>query len=384
MRREKPHGHHTMRETSTGKPGILTAACLAAAGFLAMYGVLSGHAASGPPLPLGAILLGAFADRKGRRAGLLLALALISAGSLVAGAGIAAPLHALARAMQGFAAGLILGGIPVSLAEIAPHRRRGLYTACHAAALQCAAIFAALPDRRLTLLAGCCLVPLLLLLRSPATVEPPPLRARPSAREIAASLARNWRILLAASMLAAMTAVSFYLIAVWVPAFGQSVLHLAPREVWIVALCAAISSLVWPLLTGAWSDRAGRRPVLLVFTVLALLTAYPILSWLVWSPSFARLLVAALFLAFLGGGYGGAMTVHVVELMPPEIRASGCSLALSLAIVVFGGATPSISAYLNQATGNLAMPGVWLSLAAGAGLAAALAARRRGPLTAPT
>ena len=119
---------------------------------------------------------------------------------------------------------------------------------------------------------------------------------------------------------------------------------------------------------GAVSDRVGRRPLLILFTVLMLLTAYPAMVWLVGAPSFARLLAVELWLSFLYGSYNGAMVVTLTEIMPPAVRTTGFSLAYSLATAIFGGFTPAIATWLIHATGNKAMPGVWVSFAALCGL----------------
>jgi hypothetical protein len=111
-------------------------------------------------------------------------------------------------------------------------------------------------------------------------------------------------------------------------------------------------------------------------TLLALATAYPMLSWLAAVPSFSRLLAVQLWLSFLFGSYNGAMTVYLTEIMPARVKASGFSLAYSLATAVFGGFTPAICTYLIQATGNRARPGLWLSFAAMLGLTAATLAPR--------
>jgi len=103
-----------------------------------------------------------------------------------------------------------------------------------------------------------------------------------------------------------------------------------------------------------------------------LLTAYPALRWLSGSVSFPNLLIVELWLSFLYGGYNGAMVVHLTEIMPAHVRATGFSLAYSLATALFGGFTPMIATYLIAVTKNTAMPGVWLSCAALVSLAAGL------------
>jgi MFS family permease len=140
----------------------------------------------------------------------------------------------------------------------------------------------------------------------------------------------------------------------------------------IVTLCVGVSNFALLPVMGAVSDRVGRRPMLATFSLLALLTAYPALSWLVTGPSFARLLTVALWFSIIFASYNGSMVVFLTEIMPVKVRASGFSLAYSLATGVFGGFTPAVATYLIHATGNRAMPGVWLSFAALMGLTATL------------
>src|SRR5207253_4112231 len=142
----------------------------------------------------------------------------------------------------------------------------------------------------------------------------------------------------------------------------------------LVTLCVGASNLFWLPVMGSLSDRVGRRPLLLSCTCLMLITAGPAMLWLVHQPSFARLLGVELWLSFLYGSYNGAMVVFLTELMPREVRASGFSLAYSTATAL-GGFTPLICTWLIDRTGNRAMPGVWLSFAAAAGLIAALIIR---------
>jgi len=173
-------------------------------------------------------------------------------------------------------------------------------------------------------------------------------------------------------MVVTITTVSFYMITAYTPTFTNSVLHLAAMDGLIVTLCVGASNLFWLPVMGSLSDRVGRRPLLLGCTVLTLVTAYPAMLWLVRGPSFSRLLIVELWLSFLFGSYNGAMVVFLTEIMPISVRTSGFALAYSLATAVFGGFTPAISTYLIHITGNRAMPGVWLSVAAAFGLVSAL------------
>jgi MHS family citrate/tricarballylate:H+ symporter-like MFS transporter len=137
-----------------------------------------------------------------------------------------------------------------------------------------------------------------------------------------------------------------------------------------VTFCVGLSNFVWLPAMGALSDRIGRWPLLTVFSLLTLLTAYPAMSWLVQAPSFERMLAVELWLSFLYASYNAATIVALTEIMPVEVRTTGFSLAYSLATAIFGGFTPLVSTWLIQTTGDKAAPGLWMSGAAAVGLAA--------------
>jgi MFS family permease len=351
--------------------------------------------------PLGAIVLGAYTDKHGRRAGLILTLGLMSVGIIsiacmpgYATIGLLAPLLVLmGRLLQGFSAGMELGGVSVYLSEIATPGHKGFYVSWQSASQQVAVMFAALvgvilssvvpPQKmqlwgwRVPLLLGCVILPFLFRLRRSLqeTDEFAARKHRPNTQEILHSLTANWKIVIVGTMMATMTTVSFYMITAYTPTFGNSVLHLASIDSLVVTLCIGASNLFWLPVMGTLSDRVGRRPLLVIFTTLMLVTAYPVMLWLVAAPSFSRLLAVELWFSFIFGSYNGAMVVFLTEIMPVTVRTTGFALAYSLATAVFGGFTPAISTYLIHVTGNRAIPGVWLSFAAACGLVASLLAR---------
>jgi MHS family citrate/tricarballylate:H+ symporter-like MFS transporter len=351
--------------------------------------------------PIGAIVLGAYIDHHGRRAGLLLTLGLMAVGTLTialvpgyATLGLLAPvLVVVGRLVQGFSAGVELGGVSVYLSEIATPGHKGFYVSWQSGSQQVAVVLVALlgvalsamlPPEDLTawgwripFLIGCLIIPLLFLLRRSMeeTSEFTARKHHPTPSEIFRSVAQNWQVVLVGMLMVIMTTVSFYLITAYTPTFGKEVLKLSSTDSLLVTLCVGLSNLFWLPVMGALSDRVGRFPLLMFFTVLALITAYPAMSWLVAEPSFGRLLVVELWLSFIYGSYNGAMVVALTEIMPAQVRASGFSLAYSLATTV-GGFTPFIVTWLIHETGNRAIPGAWLSFAAVCGLVAALLASR--------
>jgi MFS family permease len=351
--------------------------------------------------PLGAIVLGAYTDKHGRRAGLLLTLGLMSIGIFsiaftpgYATIGVLAPVLVLfGRLLQGFSAGMELGGVSVYLSEIATPGHKGFYVSWQSGSQQIAVMFAASvgvvlsavlpPDKlnawgwRVPLLLGCVIIPFLFRLRRSLqeTDEFVARKHHPSTAEIFRSLATNWGIVVIGMMMVTMTTVSFYMITAYTPTFGNSVLHLSNMDSLLVTLFVGASNLFWLPIMGSLSDRIGRRPLLLVCTILMLATAYPAMLWLVKEPSFTRLLTVELWLSFIYGSYNGAMVVFLTEIMPVEVRTSGFALAYSLATAIFGGFTPALSTYLIHVTGNRAVPGLWLSFAAACGLIASLLAK---------
>ncbi|MDE1145728.1 MAG: MFS transporter [Azospirillaceae bacterium] len=345
--------------------------------------------------PIGALLLGAYIDRKGRRVGLLLTLGLMSIGTITvavmpgyATIGLLSPLLVLlGRLVQGLSAGVELGGVSVYLSEIATPGNKGFYVSWQSGSQQVAVMVAALigvaltfwlpPDTmqawgwRIPLVVGCLIVPFLFQIRR-SLQETESFKARrhhPTVTEIFRSLAANWGVVLTGVGLVMMTTVSFYFITAYTPTFGRKALHLTDMDSLLVTLAVGASNLVLLPLSGALSDRVGRRPLLVACTVLALATAYPALSWLASAPSFGRLLVVELWLSLLYASYNGAMVVYLTEIVPVAVRTSGFSLAYSLATAA-GGFTPFISTYLVDSSHDAAMPGLWLSAAALCGLIA--------------
>jgi len=353
--------------------------------------------------PLGAVFLGAYVDRMGRRQGLIVTLAIMACGTLLiafvpgyATIGLLAPLLVLVgRLLQGFSAGVELGGVSVYLAEMATPGHKGFYVSWQSGSQQVAIMAAAalgfalnrmMPPAdvadwgwRIPFVIGCLIVPFLFYIRRSLeeTEEFRQRKHRPTTEEVFASLARNWRIVLLGMLLVVMTTVSFYTITVYTPTFGKSVLHLTDADSLLVTFCVGLSNFIWLPVMGALSDRIGRQPVLLVFSALTLLTAYPVLLWLVANATFGNMLIALLWLSFLYGGYNGAMVVALTDIVPAEVRTAGFSLAYALATALFGGFTPLVSTWLIDQTGNRAAPGLWLAFAGLAGLVATLLIYRR-------
>jgi MHS family citrate/tricarballylate:H+ symporter-like MFS transporter len=354
--------------------------------------------------PLGGIVLGAYIDNVGRRKGLIVTLSIMACGTIFiafvpgyASIGVLAPALVLfGRLLQGFSAGAELGGVSVYLAEMATPGRKGFYTSWQSGSQQVAIVLSAAlgfgiqewlqPDDikawgwRIPFFVGCLIIPVVFVLRRSLqeTEEFLARKQHPDTREVVRSMFDNWGIVLAGMLLVAMTTTTFYFITVYTPTFGKTVLRLSAGDSLIVTLCVGLSNFLLLPLSGTLSDRVGRAPVLVTATLLAILTAYPSLSWLAAAPSFDRMLIVLLWLSFIYSLYNGAMVVALTEVMPVKVRVVGFSLAYSLATALFGGLTPVISTWQVKSMDNKAAPGIWLSVAAVCGLAATAILFRRG------
>jgi MHS family citrate/tricarballylate:H+ symporter-like MFS transporter len=347
--------------------------------------------------PVGAIVLGAYIDRIGRRQGLIVTLGIMAIGTVViafcpsyATIGIAAPVIVLiGRLLQGFSAGVELGGVSVYLAEISTPGNRGFYTSFQSSSQQVAIFVASILGYllsevmpadtvaawgwRIPFFVGCLIIPLIFFLRR--TLEETPaflaMKKHPTASEVFASALANWRIVILGMMIAILTTTTFYFVTVYTPTFGKTLL-------------VAVTNFFWNPVGGALSDRIGRKPVLITIACLALVTAYPALHWLVAAPTFGKLLAVEMMFSFYFGMYSGTMLGALVEIVPAHVRTTCFSLAFALAAALFGTFTPFASTLLIEHTGDKASPGYWLMLAAVLGIIAASIVYRGGGKTVTT
>ena len=339
--------------------------------------------------PIGAIVLGAYTDRHGRRKGLILALTLMSLGIIAvactpsyASIGIAAPLIVLCgRLLQGFSAGAELGGVVVYLAEIAPPTRRAFYTCWQAGSQQFAVMVASIAGMvllsllttdelqtwgwRIPLLIGCSVIPVMFWLRASLaeTVVFARNKRTPTPREICSSLLEGWRTIVQCMGMVAMATVTAQTITTYAPTFIKS-LNLGEFAGFITLFFVGLSILFWLPIMAMVADRVNRRTMLIVVTLTGAISAYPLLSWLAAEPTVLKFAVFELWFSFLYASYSAVQVATMVEMVPAHARTAGYSFAQAVAAALLGGFTPAILAWLTHMFNSNAMVGVWLGISA--------------------
>lgn len=342
--------------------------------------------------PLGAIVLGMYGDRKGRKAALTLAIALMMAGTLAmavmppyASIGIAAPLLILlARLVQGFAVGGEFGSATAFMVEHSP-AKRGYYASWQFASQGAAAILAAafgsllagwLPPEqlqswgwRVPFFFGLVLGPVGWYIRSHLDETPEFLanqqaHAESAAPEDSPRLARQWVSLLLAVGIVAQSTVGVYILQLYMPMYAVKQLHMAAATSFgVVVLNGGLQFLLSPVM-GALSDRIGRLRIMLTTSILMASLTYPMFALLQRHPTLGWLLVLQGAAGIFKAAYSGPMPALMSEIFPVRVRSAGLSIAYSLGVTLFGGFAPTIAELLIHTTGDTLAPAYYVSLAA--------------------
>lgn len=324
--------------------------------------------------PLGSIVIGAYADRAGRRPAMLLTIVLITLGTMglaltppYASIGIAAPVIVIVcRLVQGLALGGEVGPASVFLIEAAPAGKRGLYSSWQLASQGLAVLAAGVVGLVLSLaldktaLASwgwrvpfvlcLLLVPVALYLRRamPETLRdgPPVKRAR---------LRDHTKLIVLAVLIVLGGTVSTYL-SNYMTTYAIATLHLPPAVAQAATVATGVSLFAGALLGGWLADRYGRRGVMLWPRLLLTLATWPLFLLLSHHATAANLYLATIVLTVLTAISGAASLVVIPELLPRSIRATGLSIAYAIGVSLFGGTTQFIVTWLLRVTGDPASP----------------------------
>jgi MFS transporter, MHS family, proline/betaine transporter len=349
--------------------------------------------------PIGGILIGYYADRGGRKAALQLVIALMTVATAIiafapsyASIGVASSITiVVARMLQGLAAGGEFASSTALLIEMAPENKRGLYGSWQmvgqALSLLSGAVSGTLIVRytsheqlvswgwRLPFIFGLLIAPVGYWIRNNLREPEQYLNVRSKqTREMSMGVAlRTYGRSIAASMLlTAAATIPSYVLIIYMPTYASKFINI-PLEAAFSSQCVAILALtVLTPLSGALSDRVGRRPLIqfsLIFYAIALL---PIFNWFLETGSVFRLTVMQVVLCSAVGVYFGPYAAAVGELFPVKIRSTGMAVSYNISVMVFGGFAPMIITWLLTSTGSKLTPAFYLTFGAALGIAGAL------------
>src|ERR1700758_4476084 len=351
--------------------------------------------------PLGAIVIGGFTDRAGRKAGLLLSIALMMIGTTLmavtpgyATIGLAAPIViTIARLLQGFSVGGEFGSAVSFLAEHGG-RRRGFSASWQFATGGLITVLASLFGLSLTTLLthdqlvdwgwripyffGMLIGPAGLYVRAKVVETPEFLEAeKPPTIPISDVLRRHPLAVLLALGISIISNSSFYILA-YIPTYGVKTLHMPASTGFTATLIGGLILAIGCPFAGLWSDKLPRRPLLMVITCwLFVLTSYPAFYLMAAWPSLAACIIAVGWLQLVKAGYSGVLPSLLSEQFPVETRAIGVSLSFSTAVSIFGGLAPLVATWLIAATGDSLSPSYYLIFTALLSLVALIAIQSR-------
>ncbi len=348
--------------------------------------------------PLGAVILGAYGDRHGRRAALVVTIGLMAAATGFTGliptysqVGLLAPLLLLiCRCGQGFSTGGEWGGAAAFLVEYSEPGKRGLTGSWQQFSTQIGATGASLsayllasnlaPDVfnswgwRIPFVFGFLLGPIGYYLRT-KVAETPVFEANAEKQAIShaplrEALSSHGTKIAQAFFLSIIGIVANYVMIVFMPTYAVKTLHINGGDALLSATLANVVVMVLTPFMGALSDKVGRRPMIGACGILYLIAGYP-LYLLVGNGTFQTLLIAQLIVACIQSLYTGTIPVILSEMFPTRVRYTALSLSYGFSVAIFGGFAPFVASWLIATSGSPLSP-AYLVMAAGAASAVAI------------
>jgi MHS family proline/betaine transporter-like MFS transporter len=338
--------------------------------------------------PLGALLLGRYADRRGRKAALLAALALTTVGTLIcaviptyAQIGLAAPIGLMAaRILISFSTGGEFGSGTALMIEQKSKRKAYLASwqfssqGMSTVLASCAGLALSTqlsPEQieswgwRAPFIFGLLVAPVGLYIRKHIDDTLPG-----AAHGSAHTAARNQpvrellahckgRILLAAGIMAVSTAAS-YLMILYMPTYAVKQLHLPASTGFAATVVTGAILMLFTPIMGHLADRYGRSRMMLVSAIATLVTIYPCFAWLLSSPSFSVLMTIMVLAGALKAIYFGPLAAVLSSLFPTHMRSTGLGFSYNIGVMVFGGFTPWLVTAMIGATHNPLSPAFYL------------------------
>ncbi len=370
--------------------------------------------------PLGAVLIGNFGDRAGRKAALTLTILLMAAGTGIiafsptySSIGMGAPLLLLlGRVLQGFSAGGEVGGATAYLLESADPAQRGRVASWLEASMGMANILGALAafsvtavlstaevqawGWRIPFVFGLAIAPVGLYLRrtldETEAFQAETQRRTHDKRADKAPLFEIFRdharTLFVGLCVAVLWAVAVYVLMIFLPTYVQhaDTFNFSARQAFGASLIGNIPFVIGCVWFGSLSDRIGRRRSLLISAALLLVLILPLFLWLKADPTTSTLIIVQSIVCLLVASFVGVAPAALSEIFPTGVRSTGMSLVYNGAFTLFGGFAPMILTWLTQRSGgSIFSPAWYVMLAAAVALIAIpfLGQTHKAPLPVP-
>ncbi len=348
--------------------------------------------------PVGGLLIGMYADRRGRKAAMQLiillmtiAIAMIAFAPTYAAIGAAAPvIIVLARLLQGAATGGEFASATAFLIETAPQGRRGFFGSLQMVGQSIAALGGATagmlvtqtltPEQidswgwRLPFVFGLLIGPVGLWMRrhldeTEAFVE----AAHDTSQHVGllSLLREQSRNVLVSFGLVLSSTIMFYVVLIYMPTYAKTQLQIPLNDAFGAQVAGLLCLTLLIPFFGALSDRIGRRPVLLLASVLYLILPYPLMDWVLAEPTLARLTVMQVVLCSAIAVGFGAISTALAEQFPVRQRSTGLALSYNIAVMLFGGFAQLIVTWLISVTGSPLAPAYYVMFGAVVGVVSA-------------
>jgi MHS family proline/betaine transporter-like MFS transporter len=332
--------------------------------------------------PLGAIVLGAYADRAGRKASMLASIVLMTIGTglmvvipTYASIGILAPIAVLlARLLQGFAVAGEFGSATAFLVEQTTHRK-GFFASFQWFGQGLAAVLASFfgvvltsaltPDQlqswgwRVPFLFGLLIGPIGLYIRRQLNESPEFLDTVPTKTPVSDLLTSQWdRVLFAIGAVIISTSANYIIL--YMPTYAIKELHLPQVLGFIATLIGGLILTFGAPVFGYLSDSIGRIRIMGAVCVLFAVSAYPAFVLLVGHASLTSIVLIVCWLSLLKAAYSGILPAFMAELFPVQTRGTGIALSYNISVPIFGGFAPFIATWLIAETGSNLAPSFYL------------------------
>ncbi len=355
--------------------------------------------------PIGALFLGSYGDRVGRKAALTLTISVMALGTFIIAVappiwmiGIGAPLLLLVgRLLQGFSAGGEIGGATAFLVESAPPEKRASYAAWLQASMGISNILAAFMGMlvttlfndaqitewawRLPFVVGLLIVPVGYYIRRTLD-ETPEFEAQkqlhPERKQPLLDIVRLYpRHMVLGVMFSILWTVCVYVLVIYMPTYYASPgigLGFSRNQAFTASLVGNVFMVLGCVLSGRIADRIGADKVLRFSCVVLMFISYPLLTWLHHSPTYANLIIVQILHCFCVALFAGVAPSALAQMFPIEVRSSGMSVSYNIAAIFFAGFTPALMTWAT--THDVMAPAYYLFIASVVGLVATIGMHR--------